>query len=119
VLARYTGTTDPSQCASLPGYDYAMWFAPPGRSDLDVLHCLSFNYPQGAIGSAPVGACLYPSGPSNDLYFTAAACAAGNLQVVGRYGVYDDVSACGSYGWATWNWPAFPTLSYTVCYGRL
>ncbi|MFB7664394.1 hypothetical protein ACFC1R_10680 [Kitasatospora sp. NPDC056138] len=119
VLARYSGTTDTSKCNSWTGYDRSEYFTVSRWPSLNVLLCLTMNYPD-AMGHATKNECLYASGPDNAMVFrTVGSCGEGNVVVTGRTSAYDDTSFCGNDGWATWRQNDYPTLSYTVCFRRL
>lgn len=116
VLARYTGTTDASKCKPWRGYDWAEYFNVPGHRVLDVLLCLSINYPD-AIGHATVDNCLYAGGSANHLVFQhVSSCSQANVVVTGRTSTYNARSFCGNDGWATWRPDGYPSLAYTACF---
>ncbi|MEU6144287.1 protein kinase [Streptomyces sp. NPDC047081] len=116
VKARLSGTDDTSRCQSYANVEESIktttrW------SQLNVVHCLSMNFPDAA-GRAPVGSCLLMTGSGQRHTFQAASCSVANVVVTGRVSVYDDTAYCGSNGWTTWRSNAFPQIAYTVCFRR-
>jgi serine/threonine protein kinase len=117
VRARLTGTSDKSRCQAYGEIEQALTSDTPWN-ELDVVHCLSMNFPDAA-GRAPVGSCLLLTDSAQRAYFRAASCSGGNVQVVGRSSQYRNTSYCGAYGWTTWRSSDFPQIAYTVCYKRV
>jgi serine/threonine protein kinase len=116
VLAVYRGTSDHSKCDSWPHYNQWKRFGVASDSGLDVLLCLSMNYPDDA-GYAKQNQCLFKSGSEQHATFTnVGSCAASNVVVTGRTSQYGARAFCGSYGWTTWRPSDFPALAYTVCW---
>ncbi|HET9168600.1 MAG TPA: hypothetical protein VFN97_04155 [Actinospica sp.] len=115
VLAVYRGTTDSGKCKSLGDYDYSEYYTETDSS-LDVLLCLSMNYPDAA-GDASQNECLSKSGTDSHPTFTnTGSCSNSNVYVTGRTNTYDDPSFCGNDGATWWENSDFPTLAYTVCW---
>jgi hypothetical protein len=118
VLAVYRGTTDSSKCNSWPNYDEWKDFTVSSDSGLDVMLCLSMNYPDAA-GNATQNECLYKSGSDSNATFTnTGSCSNANVYVTGRTSTYDDKSFCGNDGWTTWEPTDYPSLGYTVCWAN-
>jgi serine/threonine protein kinase len=116
VLAVYRGTSDDSKCNSWPHYNQWKRFGVAADSGLDVLLCLSMNYPDDA-GYAKQNQCLLKSGSEQHATFTnVGSCAASNVVVTGRTRQYGAAAFCGSDGWTTWRPSDFPSLAYTVCW---
>ncbi|MER6367540.1 hypothetical protein ABT255_04020 [Streptomyces mirabilis] len=116
VLATYRGTSDDSKCNSWPHYNQWKHFGVASDSGLDVLLCLSMNYPDDA-GYATKNECLLKSGSGQDVTFTnVGSCAASNVVVNGRTSQYDAGAFCGNYGSTTWKPSDYPSLAYTVCW---
>jgi hypothetical protein len=116
VLAVYRGTTDSSKCKSWPNYDEWKDFTVSSDSGLDVMLCLSLNYPDAA-GNATQNECLSKSGSDSDATFTnTGSCSNANVYITGRTSTYDDKSFCGNDGWTTWEPTDYPSLGYTVCW---
>jgi hypothetical protein len=112
VLAVYRGTTDSGKCSSWPYYDEYFSYPVASNPSLDVLLCLTMNYPDAA-GDAKQYDCLLKSGNS---FTNPSSCSAANVYVAGRTSAYNDPGFCGSYGWTTWENPDYPKLAYTVCW---
>jgi len=116
VLAAYRGTSDDSKCDSWPHYNEWRHFAVARNSELDVLLCLSMNYPDDA-GYATQNECLLKSGTESHVTFTnVGSCASSNVVVTGRTSRYRDSAFCGNDGWTTWEPSDYPSLAYTVCW---
>jgi hypothetical protein len=116
VLATYRGTTDHAKCNSWPHYNEWKTFTVGGDSGLDVLLCLSMNYPDDA-GYATQYECLLKSGSDTHATFTnTGSCASSNVVVTGRTSRYGDRAFCRNDGWTTWRSSAYPSLAYTVCW---
>ncbi|MFF7194569.1 hypothetical protein ACFZAM_12775 [Streptomyces sp. NPDC008079] len=116
VLATYRGTTDDAKCDSWPHYNEWKRFGVAGDSGLDVLLCLSMNYPDDA-GYATQRECLLKSGADGHATFTnVGSCASSNVVVTGRTSRYNASAFCGHDGWTTWEPPEYPALAYTVCW---
>ena len=115
VLAVYRGTTDSGKCDSLSGDDYSEYYT-ESDSTLDVLLCLSMNYPDAA-GDATQNECLSKSGTDSHPTFTnTGSCSNANVYVTGRTSKYDDPGFCGNDGATWWENSDFPSLAYTVCW---
>ncbi|MEV6008141.1 protein kinase [Streptomyces sp. NPDC051976] len=115
VKARLTGTTDTSRCHGYQDVDEMTTNTTPW-SQLDVVLCLSMNYPNAAA-RAPVGSCLFRSGSGSSTTFQYASCPGGNVVVTGRVQQYYDTAYCNAgHGWTTWRSNEFPSLAYTVCF---
>ncbi|MFB7666926.1 hypothetical protein ACFC1R_23750 [Kitasatospora sp. NPDC056138] len=112
VLATYRGTSDSSKCNNWPHYDYWRHFSVGGNSSLDVLLCLSMNYPDDA-GYATVNECLSKSGST---FTNVGSCASSNIYVTGRTGTPDDPAFCGHDGSTYWRSGDYPSFGYTVCW---
>ncbi|MBN6545940.1 LppU/SCO3897 family protein [Actinacidiphila bryophytorum] len=116
VLAAYRGTGDHTKCTSWPHYNEWKTFTVSHDSGLDVLLCLSMNYPDDA-GYATQRECLLKSGSGGQATFTnVGSCAASNVVVTGRTSRYRAASFCGNDGWTTWEPTDYPALAYTVCW---
>ncbi|HTJ67262.1 MAG TPA: hypothetical protein VL551_07010 [Actinospica sp.] len=116
VLAVYRGTTDSSKCSSWPHYNQWRNYTVPSDSGLDVLLCLSMNYPDDA-GYATQNECLSKTGSDSSPHFTnTGSCSNANVYVTGRTSTYDDQSFCGNDGSTWWENPDFPALAYTMCW---
>ncbi|MFI6623615.1 protein kinase [Streptomyces sp. NPDC050528] len=116
VKARLTGTDDPTRCRSYANVEETIktttrW------SEMNVVQCLSINYPNAA-GRAPVGSCLLMTGSGQNTDFQNASCATANVVVTARIGKPNDTAYCGSNGWTTWGSGDFPAIGYTVCFRR-
>ncbi|CAM4156450.1 hypothetical protein [Nocardiopsis rhodophaea] len=117
VLAVYRGS-DESKCDQWPRYNLWKQVSGPANLDLDVLLCLSMNYPDD-IGYAEQRQCLLKSGSGEDASFTnTGSCSTSNVVVTGRTSRYGATSFCRDDGWATWRNREYPELAYTVCYRR-
>ncbi|MFE7118445.1 protein kinase [Streptomyces sp. NPDC057654] len=114
VKARVTGTTDTARCDAYANVDEGLKVS-TRWSQLDLVLCLSMNYPDAA-GRAESGSCLLRTGSAQQPHFQATSCANANVVVTGRTSTYHDAAFCGSHGWATWRSPDFPNRSYTICY---
>ncbi|WP_051450900.1 serine/threonine-protein kinase [Actinospica robiniae] len=116
VVARLTGTTDNSQCHSYSNMDLTETYT-AGYSQLDVVLCLSVNYPDAA-GHATVNTCLATSDFKVGS-FENVPCSEANVVVTGRINKYSDGAYCGSYGWTSWHSGLDASITYTVCFRRL
>ncbi|MFD9124077.1 hypothetical protein [Kitasatospora sp. NPDC059571] len=112
VLATYRGTADHGKCDNWPHYNYWRTMAATGHSGLDVLLCLSMNYPDDA-GYATVNECLLKSG---NTFTNVGSCARSNVYVTGRTGTPDDPAFCGTSGSTWWRSGDYPAFGYTVCW---
>ncbi|HWG25520.1 LppU/SCO3897 family protein [Actinospica sp.] len=116
VLAVYRGTTDSSKCSSWPHYVQWKDFTVGGDSGLDVLLCMSMNYPDDA-GYATQNECLSKTGSNSQPHFTnTGSCSNSNVYVTGRTNKYDDPGFCGNDGATWWQNSDYPALAYTVCW---
>nr|WSX77604.1 hypothetical protein OH826_29400 [Streptomyces sp. NBC_00899] len=116
VLAAYRGTGDHGKCSSWPHYNEWKTFTVAADSGLDVLLCLSMNYPDD-IGYATQRECLLKTGSETQPTFTnTGSCESSNVVVTGRTSRYHASSFCGNDGWATWQPGDYPSLAYTVCW---
>ncbi|MYW05775.1 hypothetical protein [Streptomyces sp. SID3343] len=116
VLAVYRGSTDYAKCDGWPNYNLAKAFPVSADSGLDVLLCLSMNYPDD-IGNAAVRSCLRKSGSESQPIFTnVGTCAASNIVVSGRTSDSRDTGFCGRDGATHWSNSEYPKLGYTVCW---
>jgi len=79
---------------------------------LDVLLCLSMNYPDDA-GYATVNECLLKSG---NTFTNIGSCTGSNVVVTGRTSTPDDPAFCGSDGSTYWRPGDYPSFGYTVCW---
>ncbi|GLX54601.1 hypothetical protein Shyhy01_75500 [Streptomyces hygroscopicus subsp. hygroscopicus] len=95
-----------------PHYDYWRSMKVAGNSALDVLLCLSMNYPDDA-GYAVRNECLVKSGHT---FTNVGDCGKSNVYVTGRTNTYGDASFCGSDGCTTWPSTDYPAFAYTVCW---
>ncbi|TJZ54262.1 hypothetical protein FCH28_13900 [Streptomyces piniterrae] len=115
VLAVYRGG-DKSKCDGWPRYNRWQRISGPDTSNLDVLLCLSMNYPDD-IGYATVRQCLLKRGSDDNATFTnTGSCGTSNVVVTGRTSRYSDAAFCGNNGWSSWRNRNYPDLAYTVCY---
>ncbi|WP_435642280.1 LppU/SCO3897 family protein [Streptomyces sp. H49] len=112
VLAAYRGTTSHAKCEGLPHYNYWRSMKVAGNSALDVMLCLSMNYPDDA-GYAVRNECLVKSG---NTFTNVGDCGKSNVYVTGRTSAYRDASFCGSDGYTTWPSTDYPAFAYTVCW---
>ncbi|MEW2625634.1 hypothetical protein [Streptomyces sp. NPDC048106] len=112
VLAAYRGTTSHAKCESWPHYNYWRSMKVAGNSALDVMLCLSMNYPDDA-GYAIRNECLVKSG---NTFTNVGDCGKSNVYVTGRTSTYNDASFCGSDGSTTWPSTDYPAFAYTVCW---
>ncbi|MFR9800167.1 hypothetical protein ACL02U_30370 [Streptomyces sp. MS06] len=112
VLAVYRGTTAHSKCDNWPHYNRWRTMTVPGNSSLDVLLCMSMQYPDDA-GYATRNECLVKSG---NTFTNAGSCAKSNVYVTGRTSRYADRSFCGRDGATWWHSTYYPAFSYTVCW---
>lgn len=117
VVQRIGGTTDKSRCPSGGSVDESLTTS-TNWPQLNVLLCLSMNYPDAA-GRAKVNQCLLRTVRGSTAYFTAVNCNQANVVVTGRTHTYHDTAFCGSNGWTTWPSNDFPAFSYTVCFRNL
>lgn len=116
VLATYRGTTDSSKCKNWPNYDEYRYYTVDSDSSMDVLLCLSMNYPD-AVGNATQNECLEKGGTTTSPTFTnTGSCSTSNVYVTGRTSTYDDPSFCGNDGATWWENSDYPNLAYTVCW---
>ncbi len=116
VLAAYRGTSDSAKCNSLTHYNQWLHIPAGGYSGLDMMLCLSMNYPDDA-GYATQRECLLKSGDGPKARFTnVGSCASSNVYVTGRTSTYNDAGFCNQDGWTTWENPDYPRLGYTVCW---
>ncbi|MFC9931904.1 hypothetical protein [Streptomyces sp. NPDC127190] len=112
VLAAYRGTTSHAKCEGWPHYNYWRSMKVAGNPGLDVMLCLSMNYPDDA-GYAVRNECLVKSG---NTFTNVGDCGKSNVYVTGRTSTYDDTSFCGSDGSTTWPSTDYPSFAYTVCW---
>jgi serine/threonine protein kinase len=117
VLARLTDTADTSQCRSYNNYDANRYYNPTFSSQLDVVLCLSVNYPDAA-GHATVNTCLYTSNGTVGS-FQNVPCNQANAVVVSRINQFDDNAYCNGYPWVSWHSGLNTSIAYTVCYRRV
>lgn len=116
VVRRLSGTSDSGECRGTQGIDRSPAFVVEGVEALDVVLCLSMNYPD-AMGHAPVGACLIANGKDGAWKFAFADdCAKANAVVTGRTPGVDTEGFCGGDGAVSWAPPRYPDLGYTVCF---
>jgi len=112
VLAVYRGTSDKSKCDPWPHYNYWRFMPVGADSRLDVLLCLSMNYPDDA-GYATVKECLSKSGST---FTNVGSCNASNVYVTGRTSTPNNPSFCGKDGSTYWRSADYPAFGYTVCW---
>ncbi|WP_435132726.1 LppU/SCO3897 family protein [Actinacidiphila sp. bgisy144] len=112
VLAVYHGTTAHSKCENWPHYNQWRTMTVPGNSGLDVLLCLSMQYPDDA-GYATRNECLVKSG---NTFTNVGSCAKSNVYVSGRTNTYDDPAFCQGDASVWWRSNDYPTFAYTVCW---
>ncbi|GAA0674270.1 hypothetical protein GCM10010193_28900 [Kitasatospora atroaurantiaca] len=112
VLAAYRGTSDKSKCDPWPHYNYWRHFSVAADSRLDVLLCLSMNYPDDA-GYATVKECLSKSGST---FTNVGSCNASNVYVTGRTSTPNAPAFCGHDGSTYWRSADYPAFGYTVCW---
>ncbi|MGW1778671.1 caspase, EACC1-associated type [Streptomyces sp. NPDC002143] len=117
VKARLTGTDDTSRCGPYSNVEQTL-SSTAAWSELNVVQCLSMNFPDAA-GRAVVGSCLLATGTPGHLEFQAASCSRANAVVMGRVARYYDSPYCGSYPLTTWRSSDFPEIAYTVCFKRV
>ncbi|WP_406300431.1 hypothetical protein OG948_34880 (plasmid) [Embleya sp. NBC_00888] len=116
VQAAYRDTTDTSKCNSWPNNNLWKTFTVSSDTGLNVLLCLSINYPDD-LGRAAVRTCLRKSGTDAHPTFTnVGSCAGSNVVVTGRTAAPRNAAFCGRDGSAYWDSPEYPALSYTVCW---
>ncbi|MFJ8622369.1 hypothetical protein ACIRD3_05930 [Kitasatospora sp. NPDC093550] len=112
VLAVYRGTSDHAKCTSWPHYNYWRHMPVSGDPKLDVLLCLSMNYPDDA-GYATLDECLSKAGST---FTNVGSCGASNVYVTGRTGTANDWAFCGRDGATSWRSTDYPDFAYTVCW---
>lgn len=116
VVDRLGATSDSGECRRLRSIDRSPRFVVDGVEALDVVLCLSMNYPD-AMGHAPVGACLVANGKEGAWHFEFADdCARANAVVTGRTPGVNQAGFCGGDGSVSWAPPRYPDLGYTVCF---
>ncbi|MFD0557260.1 serine/threonine protein kinase [Stackebrandtia endophytica] len=116
VLQRLRDESDLEACADSHRLDWMVHLPVGAADDLDVVLCLSMNYPHDA-GHAQINSCMlrteYTDGSVD---FTFRSCDESNVYVTGRTSDPDDRSFCGNHGSTWWKSRHFPSLSYTVCW---
>ncbi|MDT0342286.1 serine/threonine-protein kinase [Streptomyces litchfieldiae] len=119
VMERLEGTNDDAGCdRSRPG-SYSHAFTVEAWPELDVVLCLSMNYPRGDIGYAQPGDCLHLYGTEGDRSFEFADCDSADIVQVTRRAnaYYDDATEyCGQTNGSRFDPEGFPELAYTVCW---
>lgn len=119
VTERLEGTGDDAGCdRSRPG-SHSQAFTVESWPELDVVLCLSMNYPRGDIGYAQPGDCMHLYGKEGDRTFESADCGSDDVvEITRRTDVYYEVPEefCGRTNWSNFNPEGFPELAYTVCW---
>ncbi|MEW2519906.1 serine/threonine-protein kinase [Actinacidiphila alni] len=118
VRARLVGTTDKNRCKAYSDVDATLGSG-TDWDELDVMLCLSVNFPDAAA-RAPVGHCLLRTGTGQAHFDNVASCDQGNVIVTARSRRYHDTAICpAGNGWTSWPSTAFPEYAYTVCFRNL
>jgi len=119
VLERLRNESDLDACEDSFRLDWMVYLPVNSDDDLDVVLCLSMNYPHDA-GHAEVDNCMLRTEYSDgSVDFAFKPCDESNVYVTGRTSDPDDKSFCGDHGWTSWESSYFPDLSYMVCWRYL
>jgi hypothetical protein len=117
VFARLQGTLSDDKCDANQRFRRSRWYSNSLRPALNLVLCMSAVFPDEA-GYARVNSCMSAVEENGDtsLYF-ASSCGSANAIITARYNQYHTSgNVCGNDGWASFRFPGFDALNYTVCW---